>query len=297
MSDRARRLGRGLEALIPGAQAPPQSASIQGIRRIPLEQIRPNPFQPRREFDPDEIAELENSMRAAGLLQPVTVRSTADGAFQLVAGERRVRAATRLGWSDIPAIVSEVDDQSLLTLALIENLQRADLNPLDEAEGYHHLMSEFGLTQQQVSTAVGKDRSTVANMLRLLKLPDPVQRMLRAGQLTVGHARALLALPNESSIVDAARSTHEKGLTVRDVERMAQSATKETADAPPSTIKPKGAPDSELRRIIDQLRRRFQTDVQITADPKGRGEVRIRFYSAGDLNRLLELLNPAGQDY
>jgi ParB family chromosome partitioning protein len=296
MSDRVRRLGRGLEALIPGAQPPPQPASIQGVRRIPIEQIRPNPYQPRREFDPDEIAELENSIRAAGLLQPVTVRSTADGAFQLVAGERRVRAATRLGWSDIPAIVADVDDQSLLTLALIENLQRADLNPLEEAEGYRRLMSEFGLTQQQVSTAIGKDRSTVANMLRLLNLPDPVQRMLRGGQLTVGHARALLALPNDSSIVDAARRILEKGLTVRDVERMAQSATEETDTTPPPT-KSRSTHDSDLKRITDQLRRRLQTDVQITADSKGRGEVRIRFYSTSDFNRLLEFLNPGERDY
>src|SRR6476619_4092158 len=198
MSDKPRRLGRGLEALIgslpagastssPTGSAPTASADLP-YRPIPIHQIRPNPFQPRKEFRDDELAQLQASLTANGLLQPVTVRRTGSG-YELVAGERRLRAATRLGWTEIPAIVKDYDDKALLTLALVENLQRADLNPIEEAEGYSRLVSEFDLTQQEVATIVGKDRSTVANSLRLLNLPSVVRAMVQESRLTVGHAR------------------------------------------------------------------------------------------------------------
>jgi ParB family chromosome partitioning protein len=251
--------------------------------------ITPNPSQPRREFHEDELKELEDSLRSTGLLQPVTVRPRPGGqAFELVAGERRVRAARRLGWSTIPAIVRPIGDDQLLTLALVENLQREDLNPIEEAEGYRRLSSEFGLTQQQVAGAVGKERSTVANVLRLLNLPVEVQQLVATGELSAGHARALLSLPNTASIVDVARRIVREQLTVRDVERLGKeekpSRARMRADQSEFAVSP------EVRFITDRLRRVLQTDVQIVQSGNAQGEVRLRFYSADDLERLVELI-------
>jgi ParB family chromosome partitioning protein len=236
------------------------------------------------------LTQLQSSLAATGLLQPITVRQAGDH-FELIAGERRLRAATRLGWTEIPAIVKDYDDKALLTLALVENLQRADLNPVEEAEGYSRLVAEFDLTQQEVATIVGKDRSTVANSLRLLNLPVVIRVMLQESRLTVGHARALLAITSERVMVDLARETVAKNLSVRDVERRVKQAT--TSTRPPST-KPTGTTDSargaEIRRVTDRLRRRLQTDVIVDIDEKDRGQLRITFYSADDLNRLIELI-------
>jgi ParB family chromosome partitioning protein len=285
-----RRLGRGLEALMSARQPAAESdqADRGTLKQIPLSQIRANPYQPRKEFKPEELADLEASLKASGLLQPITVRRVADGpGYELIAGERRYRAATRLGWTDIPAIVREIDDQTLLTLAMVENLQRADLNPIEEAEGYQRLVDEFKLTQQQVADVVGKDRSTVANMLRLLALPASVRRMLQEAQLTLGHARALLGLQGERAITDLAREVVARGLTVRDVERRVREAS-----AKPKTEKA-AKPDrrsAEVRRIEDDLRRRLQTDVHVAVADRERGEIRISFYSADDLERVLEVI-------
>jgi ParB family chromosome partitioning protein len=298
MADKPRRLGRGLEALL-GSASPPRDApnpltvaeAIESpLRQIPVQQIRPNPFQPRKEFREEELAQLQASIAATGLLQPVVVRAVGDH-YELVAGERRLRAATRLGWADIPAIVKEYDDRALLTLALVENLQRADLNPIEEAEGYSRLVSEFQLTQQEVATVVGKDRSTVANSLRLLNLPAVVRALLQEARLSVGHARALLALPTERVMVDLARETVAKNLSVRDVERRVKQATV-SARQPNATSKDGSntARVAEIRRLTDRLRRRLQTDVAVDVDEKDRGQLRITFYSADDLNRLIELI-------
>jgi len=303
MADKPRRLGRGLEALLGAtpvsspALAPPTTADAESpFQQLPIARIRPNPFQPRREFRDDELAQLEASLKASGLIQPITVRSVGDH-YELIAGERRLRAATRLGWTDIPAIVKDYDDRALLTLALVENLQRADLNPIEEAEGYARLIAEFQVTQQDVATAVGKDRSTVANSLRLLNLPASVRRMLQDGQLNVGHARALLALPNEREIVDVAREAVAKDLSVREVERLVKQAT--TPKRPPSrppAEKNSTARTAEIRRLTDRLRRRLQTDVTLAVDDTDRGELRIAFYSADDLNRLIELITGHNED-
>src|SRR6266571_328043 len=182
-ADKPRRLGRGLEALIPSGLGGPTgtAAPITDLQRIPITHIRPNPYQPRREFDALELAELEGSLKATGLLQPITVRRRGD-AFELVTGERRLRAATHLGWTEIQAIVREFDEQGMLLFALVENLQRTDLNPIDEARGYRRLIDDFNLTQQQVADGVGKDRTTITNLLRVLTLPDSVQRMVESGQ-------------------------------------------------------------------------------------------------------------------
>jgi len=302
MTDKPRRLGRGLEALIAAAGAPQVPVAVSETspaaptpyRTIPIADIRPNPFQPRREFKPEELTDLENSIRASGLLQPVTVRERAEGGFELVAGERRFRAATRLGWGEIPAIVKTLDDREMLTLALIENLQRADLNPLDEALGFQRLIEEFALTQQQVAEAVGKDRSTVANLLRVLQLPEGIKRLLREGVISLGHARALLAMPNERLMLETARQVVERGLSVREAERIAQEARPADAARPktgrPAADRPRDAQSAELRRLTELLRRHLQTDVRITIEGESKGDISVRFYSADDLHRLLETI-------
>ena len=299
MSDKPRRLGRGLEALIGSLPAagvtgsPAGSASASPVdvpyRAIPINQIRPNPFQPRKEFRDDELAQLQASLTANGLLQPITLRR-AGNSYELVAGERRLRAATRLGWAEIPAIVKDYDDKALLTLALVENLQRSDLNPIEEAEGYSRLSAEFALTQQEIAEVVGKDRSTVANSLRLLNLPAVVRRMLQDGQLSVGHARALLGISSERVMIDLAREAVAKNYSVRDVERRVKHAGTSTRPPNAAVQKNGGARNAELRRLTDKLRRRLQTDVAIDIDDKDRGLLRINFYSADDLNRLIELI-------
>ena len=293
-AEKPRRLGRGLEALL-GAASPAAPASLPEARdrgelqRISLGDIRPNPFQPRRTFDEAELADLESSLRANGLLQPITVRPAATGkGFELIAGERRLRAAGRLGWTDIPALVRNLDDKALLTLALVENLQRSDLDPLEEAEGYQRLINEFDLTQQQVADVVGKDRSTVANMLRLLSLPASVRRLVQDAKISLGHARALLALGDERAMVDMARRIVAEGLTVRDVERGARQATADKRPARGRGGKREGTPIT--RRIEDDLRRHLQTDVRIVAGEGDRGAITISFYSADDLDRVLDLV-------
>ena len=212
--ERVRRLGRGLDALLAPTSAPPADLrvpsrqdhrSAQGYRTIPVASITTNPLQPRKDFDHADLAELTASIESSGLLQPLLVRPKA-GAFELIAGERRFRAIQTLGWREVPAQVREIDDQAVLTVALIENLQRTDLNPIEEGEGYQELVTRFSLTQQQVADAVGRERSTVANMLRLLALPEAVRKMVRDGDLTLGHARALLGLANAERMLALAIS-------------------------------------------------------------------------------------------
>jgi ParB family transcriptional regulator, chromosome partitioning protein len=294
-TEKPRRLGRGLEALIAtkAVSSPTQPQDRSALQRIPLAQIRPNPYQPRKEFRPGELDELEASLRATGLLQPITVRPAPEGSgYELIAGERRLRAATRLGWPDIPAVVKEIDDRTLLTLALVENLQRSDLNPIEEAEGYQRLIDEFSLTQQQVAEVVGKDRSTVANLLRVLQLPDRVRQMLEQGHLTLGHARAILSLGDERLMLDTATEVVAKGLTVRDVEQRARTdganATKRRTKEPASSHHIRSTP--ETKRLADELRRHLQTDVAINLGDRERGKIEIAFYSADDLDRLLEVI-------
>lgn len=284
-----RRLGRGLEALLGSATG--LATSDEGaLKSIPIGQITRNPFQPRREFRTEDLAELQESLKISGLLQPITVRRRPgkDG-FELIAGERRLRAAKALGWREIPAIIKEIDDRTLLTLALIENLQRTDLNPIEEGEGYRQLAQEFSLTQQQIAETVGKDRTTIANMLRLLQLPGAVRALLEEGQLSMGHAKVLLGLDEEGRIVALAQEIVREGLTVREVERRLRSG-----DTP--TRKKTGRPRSidrqpaEVRQIEDRLRRFLQTDVAIKVGSGNRGSVTLQFYSADDLERILELM-------
>src|SRR3989475_8062244 len=211
-----RRLGRGLEALLGPTR---EEAEREGsLVELPVREIRPNPFQPRQDVDAASLEELKSSIQQAGLLQPVVVRTAASGGYELIAGERRLRACQALGWERVPAVKREVDDRTVLTLALIENLQRDDLSPVDEAGGYERLIAEFNLAQQDVADAVGRDRSTVANALRLLKLPAAVLTMLHDGRLSVGHARALLALDDPRRATTLAREAVAQGLSGREIE-------------------------------------------------------------------------------
>lgn len=296
-TERPRRLGRGLEALLSARPAFNDSGTARevappsALRQIPVSQIRPNPLQPRKEFTATTLRELEASIRANGLLQPITVR-VADRGFELITGERRLRAVQQLGWREIPAIVrdgSDASDQAILSLALVENLQRTDLNPIEEAEGFQQLISQFSLTQQEVAEIVGKDRSTIANTLRLLVLPTAIRRMVREGAITLGHARALLALGDEHRMVELAKAIIADGLNVREVERrVRESGTKRVA--PGGTPRGQPAHPAEVARIEDDLRRRLQTDVKIHLAQKDKGEIRIPFYSADDLERVLDLM-------
>jgi ParB family chromosome partitioning protein len=227
----------------------------------------------------------------SGLLQPVTVRpAPRGGGYELIAGERRFRAAQRIGWTEIPAIVKDVDDRLLLSLAMVENLQRADLNPIEEAEGYEQLIRDFSLTQQEVADIVGKDRSTVANTLRLLALPATVRRLVWDGQLTVGHARALLGVGDDTRIADLAREVVAQGLSVREVERRVRETARQPKGTPAAPAPGADARSAEVRHLEDQLRKHLGTDVKIVQSGKERGEVRVPFYNADDFDRLLELL-------
>lgn len=301
------RLGRGLGALIPSANTTDErhhSASSAenegnsgGLQNISIARIQPNPFQPRREFQAEELAELQASLAANGLLQPVTVRPRGSG-YELVAGERRLRAATNLGWTQIASVVRDIDDQTMLVLALVENLQRANLNAVEEALGYRRLIDEFNLTQQQVADAVGKDRTTVTNLLRVLSLPDAVQRMVQHGQLSTGHARALLALPPSHSALDLANRAVAEAWSVRRLEQAVREAggggAKPEAASRGRAASPSAAParssDPPVRRIEDDLRRYLQTDVHLQVGADAKGVLRVSFYSQDDLERLLDLI-------
>jgi ParB family chromosome partitioning protein len=290
--DKPRRLGRGLEALIPGASSatatlpPPAPTEYQ---RIAIERIRPNPYQPRREFDETELNELQASLKSSGLLQPITVRPSGDD-FELISGERRLRAATRLGWNDIPAIVRDVDDRTLLTLALVENLQRADLNPVEEARGYRRLTEEFGFTHAQIAESIGKDRTSITSTLRILQLSPVILDIVEKGQLSAGHARALVSLEDDRKALALANEAVARQLSVRELERRVRDAQqpRESTRPQPGTGAPPGSP--VLRQLEDELRRRLQTDVRVRLSGPERGTLEIAFYSADDLERVLDLV-------
>ena len=283
-----KRLGRGLEALL-GPISKEEAAQEGRLRDLPVDSIDPNPYQPRQRWDDEALAELAASIEASGLLQPVVVRPHGDR-WQLIAGERRWRAVRRLGWPRIPAVIHEADDRTLLTLALIENLQRDQLSPLDEARGYARLQDDFGLPQGEVARLVGKSRPQVANTVRLLKLPAQVQVRLEDGSLSAGHGRALLGLEDPKALVKMAEAAVSHGWSVRELEeRVARGGRRKgrlTSHASPSPT----AQSTEARRVEDALRKHLGTDVRLTAKRKGRGTLAISYYSNDDLARLLEMI-------
>lgn len=284
------RLGKGLGALL-GEYLGEEGAAGPGLqtRTLRIAEIAPNPYQPRREFAEEDLADLTASLRENGLLQPIVVRPAPEGgaaSWELVAGERRWRASMRLGWTEIPAVIRAVDDRTLLVLALVENLQRAQLSPLEEAEGYQRLADEFALTQQQVAEIVGKERSTVANALRLLQLPASVRQLLKDGALSAGHARALLGLENDRRIADTARQAAAEQWSVRDVEAHVKRA-REPGSRPAARQKPQ---EPTERLLEEELQRVFGTEVKIRRSRGRNGRVEIPFFGLDDFDRIYERL-------
>jgi ParB family chromosome partitioning protein len=306
-------LGKGLSALIrpaavsapptvpasPSASAPPAGGpSPQGISAhrppdggvalLEVARIRPNPFQPRADFDQQALDELKESIKLKGIIQPVTVRRAKEGMFELISGERRIRAAQEIGLRSIPAYVLEVrTDEEMLELALIENLQREHLNPIEIAISYQRLISDVNLTPEDVATRVSKDRTTVVNFLRLLKLPEKIQTALRKADLTMGHARALVNLPGEHVQLRMFDKIVKNGLNVRQVEKLVRDLT--TAADKKRTRKP-GRSDSAVNSIESRIQQVLGTKVKISTLDGGRGEILIEFYSSDDLERLYDLL-------
>jgi len=285
-----KRLGRGLEALL-GSVSREQAQATGALRELPVGSVQPNPFQPRTQMNEAELVELTASIEASGLLQPVVVRPR-NGKYELIAGERRWRAVQRLGWPKIPAVVKEVDDPTLLTLALIENLQRDNLSAMDEAAGYQRLSEEFQLPQTEIARMVGRDRSTIANLLRLLKLPEEVKQLVHQSKLTEGHARALLTISDQEKLVRMALEAVEGDWSVRELEaRVRPAAPHGDSESTVSRPRSKSTPQTaDVHRIEDSLRKRLGTDVRVTTRRKGRGFISISYYSNDDLARVLELI-------
>ncbi|MEJ5252244.1 MAG: ParB/RepB/Spo0J family partition protein [Chthonomonadetes bacterium] len=276
-------LGRGLSALIGGSEEVEES-----ITEIPLSSIVPNPDQPRRDIDRDSIEELAASIREHGVLQPVIVQPLPDGRYQLVAGERRWRAARVAGLSAVPAIIRRVSDEERLELALVENVQREDINAVDEAIAYRALMERFGMTQEEVARKVGKSRTAVANTLRLLTLDTEILDGLRQGKITEGHARALLMAP-EGARLELYRRAVRAGWSVREVERAARAASKETSEPSEIVSRETPAPDPHVLALEDRLRSVLATRVQIRC-VDGRGAIEIHFYDIDDLTRIVDII-------
>lgn len=287
------RLGRGLGALLGEYMSEGETPPDAEVRRIPLDAIVPNPLQPRQEFAEDELKELVASIRENGLLQPLVVRPSPRAAnrFELVAGERRFRSLQALAWTDAPAMVREVDDETLLVLALVENLQREALNPLEEAEGFQSLIDRFAMTQEEVAKAVGKSRSAVANTLRLLGLPHSVRRMVAAGELSQGHARALLSLEDPVQIAAVAKEAVRKGWSVRETERQTRSSRKRGGRQPgPSGSQASGV-DPVIRALEASLQEHLATRVVIRGgQKKGKGVIEIPFLGSQDFERIFALI-------
>jgi ParB family transcriptional regulator, chromosome partitioning protein len=280
-----RALGRGLSALIPQAAGVPlQGDAGPGVLRLSLERIARDPRQPRKAFEVEALRALADSIQAQGVIQPVLVRREGAG-FQLIAGERRWRAAQIAGLQEIPAILRDVTEAEAFALALVENLQRTDLNPMEEAEGYRRLVDDFGLTQEEVSSRIGKDRSTVANAMRLLGLPESVKALLRSGALSMGHARALLGAA-EAERVGLAERVANAGLSVRETEQLVRSRRR---PSPKPGRSKKATPSAAARALVEELQRALGTKVHLE-DRGGRGTLAIDFFSYEDLERIVRLL-------
>lgn len=277
------RLGKGLGALL-GEYLEPDAQPAE-VQRIAVASIVPNPMQPRRVFSDAELEELTTSIRENGLLQPLVVRPApgAPGRYELVAGERRFRAVGRLGWADVPALIREASDETLLVLALVENLQREALNPLEEAEGYATLAERFEMSHAAIAKTVGKDRSTVANVIRLLKLPPSVRKLVEQGSLTQGHARALLTVEDPVHAAELARRAVKEGWSVRETERQAGGTR------PPRRRKQRGD-DPVVRALEEALQDRLLTHVVVRQGRGGKGAIEVRYRGAEDFERIFELL-------
>lgn len=321
MSSKKAVLGRGLSALLPAQDEQPESKDrpaegdlpktrlyhfedrvrmLGRVADIEIEHIRPNPYQPRRDFDEQALDELASSIQQLGIIQPITVRALGEGQFEIISGERRLRAARRAGLKRVPAYIREADSEAMLEMAIVENIQRQELNPVEVALGYQRLMEECSLTQEQVAQKVGKSRTSITNHLRLLKLPPRVQVALRDGTVSAGHARALVGLDDEDTQIALLNAISQEQLSVREVEDRVRTLREATADPDPSPD-PDPAPaastaslfdrdELQLQAFTDALRGQFSTKVQIRHKADGSGRIEISYYSQEDLERLLELL-------
>lgn len=277
-----RGLGKGLGALL--GESALSEPSPDGAVRLPLQKVEPNPLQPRKTFEPEALDELAASIREHGVIQPLTVRKMPSGFYQIIAGERRWRAARLAGLDEVPVVIIEADDKKAMELALIENLQRADLNPIEEAQGYQQLMQEYGMTQEQAAARVGKSRPAVANAMRLLALPQPVLELVRSGKLSAGHARALLALKTQGEQHAVAQKVIALQLSVRQTEAMCKKMSKISTPAPQKPL----AVDY-LAECQKELSKRLGRGVKIVAG-KRKGRVELEYYGEEDLQRLYEAL-------
>lgn len=288
MADKRPALGRGLSALIPAA---PAAAVKEQPSEVDLDLLQPNPYQPRIAFDDERLEELAQSIRANGVIQPILVRRRGPR-YEIIAGERRWRAAQRAGLLKVPVVVREVPDDKLLQVALIENIQRENLNPIDEAQAYRRLMDEFNLTQESLAAAVGKERSTVANFLRLLKLPEPVRDSVAKGDLSMGHARAIAGLAREEDQVSTAREVIDRGFSVRDTEMLVKHISDRLNQPPAPPAAPRQAePETDVhtRQAEDRLKISLGTRVKIKRKGKG-GVIEVEFVNEDELQRLYEHL-------
>lgn len=294
MSNPRPGLGRGLSALIPTSPAQAKEsglAEVEGaqLREVPVEQISPNPRQPRQVFDEEAMAELVQSISEVGLLQPIVVRQTGPQAYELIMGERRWRATQKAGLDTITAVVRETTDDDLLRDALLENLHRSQLNPLEEAAAYQQLLEDFGCTQEELSARIGRSRPQIANTIRLLKLPPAVQRRVAAGVLSAGHARALLAVPNPELQDRLATRVVAEGISVRQLEEIVRFGDEE---ATPTTRKQSTRPTSpRLGELAHRLSERFDTRVKVDFG-KTKGKIIVEFATIGDLERIVDLMDP-----
>ncbi|MEM1043163.1 MAG: ParB/RepB/Spo0J family partition protein [Bacteroidota bacterium] len=318
MATKKAALGKGLNALIPSiseraddAPAPEGGVGqtklynfedrvrlLGRVAELDVEAIRPNPYQPRQDFDDAALGELAGSIRQLGIIQPITVRALGEGRFEIISGERRLRAAKRAGLGRVPAYVREADTEAMLEMAIVENIQRENLNPVEVALGYHRLMEECGLTQEVVAQKVGKNRSTVANALRLLRLPPPVLASLRDGTLTGGHARMLVSVEDPDAQLQLHRKIVEDALSVRQVEalvrayrqRLGEAPAAEAADEAAAAVTAPGRDALQIEQFTDALRDRLSTQVAIRHKAGGAGKIEITYYSQDDLERVLDLL-------
>jgi ParB family chromosome partitioning protein len=282
MVEKRPALGRGLSALIPDAPVAPSAPSTERALEVDIDLLRPNKFQPRTQMDENRIEELARSIRSNGIIQPIVVRQV-DGAYEIVAGERRWRASQRAGLRKVPVVVRDIPEERSLAAALIENVQREDLNPIEEATAYRRLADEFQLTQDQIAEAVGKDRSSIANYVRLLKLPREVRENVGSGALSMGHARAILGLSDEASQLRVSREVVAKGLSVRETEAIVKKA------AQPAPLQTPRTKDVHTRAAEDRLRFALGTRVRIERRGKG-GRIEIDFSNENELQRLFEQL-------
>jgi len=286
MATKKRGLGRGLDALLGGAsvsamQEEAAKVDTRELQQLPLELVQRGKYQPRRDMDPQALEELAQSIRNHGVMQPIVVRPVEGGRYEIIAGERRWRASQQAGLERVPALVREVPDEAAIAMALIENIQREDLNPLEEALALQRLQQEFELTQQQVADAVGKSRVTVANLLRLISLPEAIKTMLAHGDLEMGHARALLGL-EEDRQEEGARHVVARGLTVRQTEAL----VRQWLSGKPDPVEP-SKPDPDIERLEQRLAERLGSPVQIRHGNKGKGQLVIRYNSLDELQGVL----------